>query len=752
MSTPQQSMPEGSGLDLTKNQGGEVPVPPPAPVPVGAAAREDDEIDAPRLDMDDDAPAPPPAPVPRPAPAPARRRPPPQPAAPHAGPQSPGGMSAPPAATVDAAGSAEPPPVVVEESSWFSIAAVRGLTSGLVSLLFHIVMLLCLALLVSDSRREEVTVVDSIVHFEKRDEALMAVELEESVKPATEASDKPALGSEAVIGTDSPAASIGGIGLEGSGLAGGGNFGGPTLDQRIVEAGDSPPASKGGEIGLIGVGRVQLATAVPQGTLGEARAVVGGYGEAFDRITQEILYLLEKQKVMVVWVFDESESMKDDQVEIRQRVERVYRELGLNPLAGDGRLMSAITSYGENFHIHTRQPISSLAQLRTAIDQVPVDPSGKEMMCQAVGRSIALYREFAAKTQRQMVMILVTDESGEPVDNNANLEAMVAEAKSAKCRVYCLGREAVFGYPYAFVNWVHPQTGGHHWLQIDRGPETPLVEQLQIDGFRRRHDAFPSGFGPYEQARLCRETGGIFFMLPSLESNLVRGEKRKYELDAMRAYLPDLRSRMEYFEAREKRKLPSVVAKVINDTNPYNPDISKIVEMRVHFSPDVKTFVQQVRIEQAKATIYLDYLARMTKVIEGLKADREKELSPRWQANYDLIRGQLYAYQARVYEYAAYLEYFIQHPKIVPLEMPPNIRLVHWDVSVRTQTMTGPVSKPYIDKAAVIFRDLIAEHPGTPWSARAQYELTRGFGVELVPNYQAPLRPVSGPVMPVPKF
>ena len=741
--------PEGSGIDLIP---GEVPLTPPVAMPSG-----DDFVDAPRLDMEE---TPPDMRVPRPAPA--RRRPPApsnqvEPPVPPAAPAFAAGSAKPtatppPAATLDAAQPNAPLPQIDEGPGLFSAQNLRGVTSGLVSLFFNTILLILMALVVDDHTKEEPTIIDSVASFEKRDEAELAIELEESVRPATETSEKPALGTEAVIGTDTPASSIGGIGLEGGGLGGGGE--GTTLDRRVVEAGsgEGPPTSEGGEIGLIGVGRVKLATSVPQGTLGDARVIVSGYGEALDKITQEILYLLEKQKVLVVWVFDESESMKDDQKEIRQRVEKVYRELGLNPLAGDGRLMSAVMSYGENFHIHTRQPVSSLAQLRTAIDGVPVDPSGKEMMCQAVGRSIALHREFAAKTQRQMVMVLVTDESGEPADNNTNLEAMVAEAKGAKCRVYCLGREAVFGYPFAFINWIHPQTGGHHWLQIDRGPETPLVEQLQIDGFRRRHDAFPSGYGPYEQARLCRETGGVFFMLPSLETNLVSGEKRKYELEAMRPYLPDLRSRMEYFEARERRKLPSVVAKVINDTNPYDPNISKIVEMRVHFSPDVKQFVQQVRIEQAKATIYLDYLARMTKVIESLKADREKELSPRWQANYDLIRGQLYAYQARIYEYGAYLEFFIQNPKVVPLELPPNIRLVHWDVSVRQQTMTGPISKPYIEKAADIFRALIAEHAGTPWAARAQYELTRGFGVELVPNYQAPLRPVSGPIIPVPKF
>ena len=137
-----------------------------------------------------------------------------------------------------------------------------------------------------------------------------------------------------------------------------------------------------------------------------------------------------------------------------------------------------------------------------------------------------------SSTRRQMALIVVTDESGDRIDNDTQLERAIAEAKAARCKIYVLGREAVFGYPYAHMRWVHPQTKRVHWLPIDRGPETAFVEQLQTDGFHRRYDAHPSGFGPYECTRLGRETGGIFFMLPSLETNLVHGEKRNYDLEA----------------------------------------------------------------------------------------------------------------------------------------------------------------------------------------------------------------------------
>jgi hypothetical protein len=67
----------------------------------------------------------------------------------------------------------------------------------------------------------------------------------------------------------------------------------------------------------------------------------------------------------------------------------------------------------------------------------------------------------------------------------------------------------------------HVPGRGTLWLPIDRGPEVPDPEQLQTEGLKR-HDAHCSGFDRTSR-RMARETNGIFFMLPSLETNLVRG-------------------------------------------------------------------------------------------------------------------------------------------------------------------------------------------------------------------------------------
>jgi len=486
--------------------------------------------------------------------------------------------------------------------------------------------------------------------------------------------------------------------------------------------------------------------------IGEQRAVVDGYQEALDRITQEVLLLLEKEKVLLVWCFDQSESMKDDQKEIRDRLTRVYEELGLAKSASGGSLTNAVTSYGQSFLVHTPAPTSNMTKLRKAIDSVPIDPSGKEIMLQAVSRSISEYQAVARRGRRRMALVLVTDESGDFEENYRFLEEVIIQAKKARCMVYVLGREAVFSYPYAYMRWKHPQTHHMHWLRIDRGPETPYVEQLQTNGFHRRYDAHPSGFGPYDQSRLARETGGIFFLLPSIETSLVRGEKRRYDLEQMRRYLPDVRSREQYLLARQNSELQKILWKVISDLNPYDAKIAQIIEMRVHFSPQPEPFLRQVQVELAKSLVYLEYLGRAIKAIEQAKPLREEERASRWQANYDLLYAQLLAYAARIYEYGAYLEHFKRNPQIVPLVKPPNLRLTGWHIRTRKKTLTGETIKPFVEKSMKLLKQIMVDHPSTPWSARARYELNRGFGVELAPHYHGPTPKITGPLVQVPRL
>lgn len=623
---------------------------------------------------------------------------------------------------------------------------LRGTGACLFSMLVHIIILLVLGLIVIPiSSSTPIEPIVSEVIPEELEKENLKVELDPDRKPLDDL-DPNQISSAPAVGL--PTSSAGGGASATNTIE---------LDQQVVMESDSQ------EIAIENLAfslppSETLLTHLPSGTFGDPRQIVDNYQQAMDRITQEIMWMLDKRDVMVIWCFDQSKSMEDDRQEIRERVERVYQELGLSDKANGKHLLTAVTSFGNGFLNHTPKPTSNPDRIRQAIDSVPNDPSGKEMLCQAVGNAVRLHRDYARGGRYQLVLIVVTDESGDPESNNRYLELAISEAKAANCKTYVLGREAVFGYPYAYMSWRHPQTNRVHWLQIDRGPETAFVEQLQTNGFRRRQDAFSSGFGPYEQTRLARETSGVFFMLPSVESRLVRGnvDKRRYELEALRAYLPDMRSRLEQLEERKNVPLKSLIWQVIYDLNPYNAQVAKIIEVRMSFSLNPAQFVRQARTEQAKAKVYLQYLHRAEIAMQEAAELREKETSPRWQANYDLIYAQIIAYQARIYEYGAYLEGFIRKPKLVPLTKGPNTKLVHWDITTRKQLVAESVSQPYIDKATMMFQQVIKNNPGTPWAARAQAELARGFGIDLIPDYNSTLRsrsrPITGPLQPIPKL
>ena len=622
---------------------------------------------------------------------------------------------------------------------------LRGTGACLFSMLVHIIILLVLGLIVIPiSSSTPIEPIVSEVIPEELEKDNLKVELDPDRKPLDDL-DPDQISSAPAVGL--PTSSAGGGASATNTIE---------LDQQVVMESDSQEIAVENLAFSLPPSKTLLAH-LPSGTFGDPRQIVDNYQQAMDRITQEIMWMLDKRDVMVIWCFDQSKSMEDDRKEIRERVERVYQELGLSDKANGEHLLTAVTSFGNGFLNHTPKPTSNPDRIRQAIDSVPNDPSGKEMLCQAVGNAVRLHRDYARGGRYQLVLIVVTDESGDPESNNRYLELAISEAKSANCKTYVLGREAVFGYPYAYMSWRHPQTNRVHWLQIDRGPETAFVEQLQTNGFRRRQDAFSSGFGPYEQTRLARETSGVFFMLPSVESRLVRGnvDKRRYELESLRAYLPDMRSRLEQLEERKNVPLKSLIWQVIYDLNPYNAQVAKIIEVRMSFSLNPAQFVKQARTEQAKAKVYLQYLHRAEIAMQEAAELREKETSPRWQANYDLIYAQIIAYQARIYEYGAYLEGFMRKPKIVPLAKGPNTKLVHWDITTRKQLVAESVSQPYIDKATMMFQQVIKNNPGTPWAARAQAELARGFGIDLVPDYDSTLRrsrPITGPIQPIPKL
>ena len=200
------------------------------------------------------------------------------------------------------------------------------------------------------------------------------------------------------------------------------------------------------------------------------------------------------------------------------------------------------------------------------------------------------------------------------------------------------------------------------------------------------------------------------------------------------------------FRDRGEVPLRQLIWKVIQDLNPLNPQAKGVVELRIEYSLQPEKFVAQARENQQKAKLHLQYMSAAEKALIDGKKLREQEADPRWQANYDLILAQLIAYQARVYEYGVALDAFIAKPKTAPMKKGDRV-LHNWDIYTNRNVRTDE-AKPFIDRARSMFAEVKREHPGSPWAARAQWELDRGFGVDLRPDYDLEYKKVPNAMKP----
>lgn len=663
-------------------------------------------------------------------------------AAPKTNPVKPAAAAAPPAAPAAAPPAAPPPgeepPPEMPSSRSLSRNIVWALAAGGSSMMVHLALLLALGLMVvSTPIKQAPKVLEAAVTKDEPQEEIVQ-KLQKEITPSQTL--------QVATNASSSASSVAGVsGAVSASVAV------PKLNTTVV---DRPTAMRV-DVGAVSVftqsGSAMVAAA-PEGTLGEALMATGGIGDAMDRMTQEILNKLAKGKVLVVWAMDQSESMQDDRDEIMARIGRVYQELGLaqSTNADSNALLTGVISYGAATVLHTPQPTSKVPEIEAAFKAVPVDPSGAEMQCQAVSFAINSFQKLVSNGGRQMMLIMVTDESGDAASNNTQLESTIALAKQNRVPIYVLGREAVFGYPYAHMRWIDPETKIDFWLRIDRGPETPYPEQLQVDGIHRRFDAHPSGFGPYEQSRMARQTGGIFFMLPSPEANLWRRQEIDYDAEIMRPYLPELSARVDYASERDKYPMRAMLWKVITDLNPYDKRLENVVQVRFWDWPiERDKFAVEAEKEIKKAQTLIKYFGEAQKALEGVAAQRNRDPSLRWRANYDITVAQLIAYQARLYEYVDYIKAFAQTPKPIKNELGPTRPTNRWDGRyVKKTRVEDPKVVALRDKSLELYRQVIKDHPGTPWAARAEYELGRGFGVDLIEDFEDPRRPnVKIPVL-----
>ena len=342
-----------------------------------------------------------------------------------------------------------------------------------VSLAVHVLLLVALATvtLTSDSGKKLIANINSaLVSAPKGDEANMTPIYAD---PGTARSQE-TVGNENV----EPGGASGGFGGIGTGP--------PSSTPKIGKVGR---VAEGGGSGS-GVGALKIAAnvsglsmmpAMPGLDLGGGGGVVGDVtyeatdvGASLDQIAREILRHLTNHKLTVVWLFDESESMKDDQKAVKQKFDRIINELKLHAEDANPKkkvtepLTHVVASFGGDMHYILEKPTGNIENIGKAIDKIPVDESGVENTLHAIGTVIDKYSGLISK-DRKLLIVLITDESG---DDGGYVEEAHQAVVGRKVPIYVIGRQSLFGYENAHLQYIDPVTKDVNWPTAIR-PEEP---------------------------------------------------------------------------------------------------------------------------------------------------------------------------------------------------------------------------------------------------------------------------------------
>ena len=465
---------------------------------------------------------------------------------------------------------------------------------------------------------------------------------------------------------------------------------------------------------------------------GDVTNVVGEVGDALDQVAREILRHLTQHRLTVVWMFDESESMRDDQKAIKSKFDRVVNELKINTpdeAAGESSrgggskkgvfpLTHAIVGFGDDVHFEQEKPTADINVIGKAIDRLRIDSTGKENTMSAVVKVINHYDNLISN-DRRLLIVMATDESGD--DGDFVEEARQAALKN-KVPIYVIGRQSLLGTSHLTLRYVDPVTKDEYWVGIKRGPETADVEMLQYDGLHTRWDELPSGFAPYELARLAKDTGGIYFLLPSIENQRIRQREKAYSIGTLKEYVPDYESRQAYVDRRNKSELRRTLREVIAFTKdfPYRHRYPVIVE-------EMLPLIEQ---ELPVVTERLNALIAIEKRLRAIEKLRDREPEKRWQAAYDLMLAQVVTYQIKAYEYRAnLLEMAAKPPKSDKLPTPELYVMWSLDHNKEPKAPKEYTEKVYVE-ALRLCKLVIERHPLTPWADLAQDEINRGFSIK----------------------
>ncbi|MBL6705464.1 MAG: VWA domain-containing protein [Planctomycetaceae bacterium] len=488
---------------------------------------------------------------------------------------------------------------------------------------------------------------------------------------------------------------------------------------------------------------------VPEGTRMDENIVVNGTnGEAMiqlesalDRVTWEVAKNLQEKRVLLVWMLDGSGSIAKQKQIIAKRLRRVYGELdALQKTDQIPRheipLLSAVVSFGAETKFLTENPTEKFETILDAIQNSPVDPSGRENIFTAVKQVLTVWGRFRVQQHRRIMLVAVTDEAGD--DFTEALEPAISLCQRNGAKAFVIGPSAVFGRRKGFVPYQAPEDGKTYQLPIDLGPESAVIEVVDLPFWYSgdQYTYLSSGYAPYALARLVHETGGVYFMTNTTTMSGLT-PLGVFDSAALKPFTPDYSfgSPQEYQRDLMKHPIRVAVVKAAFLSREYRANGTPRLDFRV-----TPGNFRQVASE-AQKTVAVSQLAVDTILQgafpEGIEDALALEPSSRWRINFALTYGRLLAQKVRSMEYNFAFAAMKTNLSNEDVATKSN----HWIVRPDTKINYAGNYRRVAETSRNLLELVVEEAPGTPWAVLAQRELKDGYGVNIQQRFIPPPPP-----------